>query len=327
VSTVYHAVATVVTNVANTIVNNVESAAEKLASEAEQTIGNLASDVLSFVEDLASSIVGLATFLVTGDYSNSFDFPLHMGPPPLSLDESPWGDGFKFYDWTPDKGEWYDAQDDAIDKIKGVILGDADPEPGIELWCVNCGVQGDLKVTGSISYSLANGLTKGQVSMNGNIYAGLFLGMNAFAEWDPKDEYDFLTMGLPGFEIPHIIIVGPTLSLGVSIDLDISAVGQYLVGAGLTWPSLSATLDFVHSGGSSQSGWTPTVNDTVQGDGSLTVNSTLGLPITLGFGINVLDGKYEKEIKLVDTPGVRASREFFFLSLTLFSPLYKRGYS
>ncbi|GFP60250.1 hypothetical protein TASIC1_0017001200 [Trichoderma asperellum] len=312
VSTVYHAVATVVTSVAHNIVNNVESAADKLASEAEQTIGNLASDVLSFVENLASAVVGLATFLVTGDYSNSFDFPLHLGPPPLSLDESPWGDGFKFYDWTPDKGEWYDAQADAIDKMKSVVLGDADPEPGIELWCVNCGVQGDLKVTGSISYSLANGLTKGQVSMNGNIYAGLFLGMNAFAEWDPTYEYDFLTLGLPGFEIPHIIIVGPSLSLGVSIDLDISAVGQYLAGAGLTWPALSATLDFVHHGDSSQSGWTPIVNDTVQADGSLTVNSTLGLPITLGFGIDVLDGKYKKEIKLVDTPGVRGSLEYDF---------------
>lgn len=305
-----HTVTTVVNDVASvadTVVTHVESAAEKLGDEAEATFGALAEDVLDAVEFVAQNIAAVATFLVTGDYSNSFNFPLNMGPPAIDLDSSPWGSGFKFYTWTPDGGDWFNEQDELIDQIKSVIIGDPDPEPSIELWCVNCGIDGDLQVTGSISFSLADGLSKCQVSLTGNVYAGLFLGLNAFAEWDPTSEYDFLTMGLPGFEIPDVISLGPTLSYGISIDLDIQAVGQYLVGAGLTWPNLQATLDVIDSSGSSHSGWTPEINDTVQADGSLTVSSTLGTPITLGFGLNLLDGKYEKELKLVDTPGIQAS--------------------
>ncbi|PTB41827.1 hypothetical protein M441DRAFT_46936 [Trichoderma asperellum CBS 433.97] len=304
---------TTVVKVVAPVLQHVESAAEELAQEAEQTIGEIASDQLAFVEAMAKNDEALAVFLATGNYVNSFNIPFNMGPPPVMLDTSPWGEGFKFYEWTPDKGgEFWDAQEAAIDKIKGVILGDADPEPSIELWCVNCGVNGNFKVTGSFHYTIASGLTEGQIVMQGNLNAGLFLGLNAFAEWDPTKEYDFVTEGLPGFAIPDIISVGPSLALGISVDLDIQAVGQYLVGASLTWPALSATLDFVHHANSQQSGWVPRVGDRVQADGSLTVSSTLGLPITLGFGINVLNGKYSKEIKLVDTPGIQAKLEYDF---------------
>lgn len=266
-------------------------------------------------ENFAKGLLAAATFIVTGDYSRSFDFPLNVGPPASALDDSPWGDGFKFYTWTPDKGDYWNAQDEAIDKIKSVLIGEEDPEPSIELWCVNCHVNGDLKILGSASFSvLGGGLTKAQLSLNGNLDASLYLGMNAFAEWDPTKEVDFLTMGLPELEIPNILVLGPIITLGVSIDLDISAVGQYLVGADMNWPALSATLDVLNPHSSSQSGWVPTVHDSVQADGSLTINSTLGLPISLGFGINILNGKYDKEVKLIDTPGVRASSKFISLA-------------
>jgi hypothetical protein len=286
-----------------------ESTADNLFNEAENTLSTLGSGLLSFADTVATGIEALTNFLTTLDLSLSFDFPLDMSAPSQSLDMSPWGPGYSFYNWTPDSGAFYNEQQDDIDKIKSVIIGDADPEPGVELWCINCGIQGDLKVTGSIAYSLVDGLTKGQVSMNGNLYAGFFLGLNAFSQWDMTDESDFLTRGVYGFSIPDIIAVGPSLAVGISIDLDIPDVGQLFVGTDLSWPELSATLDFVDPAGSSQSGWTPTANDTVQADGSLTVSSTLGLPITLGFGLNLLNGKFEKEIKLVDTPGVRASRK------------------
>ncbi|KAH8125019.1 hypothetical protein LI328DRAFT_156029 [Trichoderma asperelloides] len=312
VSTVSKAVTAVVKVVAP-VLQHVESAAEELAQEAEHTVGEIGGDALALVEAIAKNDEAIALFLATGSYVNSFNIPFNMGPPPVMLDDSPWGQGFKFYDWTPDKGgDFWEAQEAAIDKIKEVILGDADPEPGIELWCVNCGVNGNFKVTGSFHYTLASGLTEGQISMHGNLDAGLFLGLNAFAEWDPTKEYDFITEGLPGLSIPDIISFGPSLALGISVDLDIQVVGQYLVGASLTWPALSATLDFVNHANSQQSGWVPRVGDTVQADGSLTVTSTLGLPITLGFGINVLNGKYVKEIKLVDTPGIQAKLEYDF---------------
>lgn len=311
-TTAYNAVASGAKSIGNTIGNMASS----LAKDAIASAKNIGSAILGAVEGFAKGLLAAATFIITGDYDRSFDFPVAIAPPTSSLDDSPWGDGFKFYTWTPDKGEFWNAQNEAIDKIKGVIIGEPNPEPSIELWCVDCHVKGNIKLVGSASYSILNGLTRAQLSMNGNLDAGLYLGMNAFAQWNPKQQYDFLSMGLPGLSIPDILVIGPVLSLGISVDLDVSAVGQYLVGADMNWPKLSAKLDALNPRSSSQSGWAPTIHDTVKADGSLTVNSTLGLPVSLGFGINILNGKYNKEIKLVDTPGVRASSKSPFPPLS-----------
>ncbi|KAL7947036.1 hypothetical protein V8C42DRAFT_364270 [Trichoderma barbatum] len=301
-----------VKNEAKSIGNDIVNIGKNLVKDAASNLKNLGSTILGAAENFAKGLYAAAVFLVTGDYDRTFDFPIKVAPPTSALDDSPWGDGFKFYTWTPNKGEYWNAQSAAIDKIKGVIIGEADPEPSIELWCVDCHVDGKLKLVGSASFSILNGLTKAQLKMDGDLDASLYLGMNAFAQWNPKRQYDFLSAGLPGLSIPDILTIGPVLSLGISVDLDISAVGQYLVGADMEWPKLSANLDVLNPRSSSKSGWTPNVQDTVQADGSLTVNSTLGLPVSLGFGINILNGKYEKEIKLVDTPGVRASMEYDF---------------
>ncbi|KAL7809403.1 hypothetical protein V8C44DRAFT_334402 [Trichoderma aethiopicum] len=297
---------------AKSIGNDLASMATGLANDAVKNLTNLGNTVLGMAKNFAQGILAAAIFIVTGDYNRSFDFPISIAPPKSALDDSPWGDGFKFYTWTPDKGDYWNAQDAALDKIKGVVIGEADPEPGVEFWCVDCHVDGKLKLLGSASFSLTSGLTKAQLSLDGTLDAGLYLGMNAFAQWNPKEEYDFLSLGLPGLSIPDIFAIGPVLSLGISVDLDISAVGQYLVGADMQWTSISAKLDVLNPRSSSKSGWTPNIRDTVQADGSLTVNSTLGLPVSLGFGINILNGKYDKEIKLVDTPGIRASMEYDF---------------
>ncbi|EHK20568.1 uncharacterized protein TRIVIDRAFT_223885 [Trichoderma virens Gv29-8] len=314
-SFVSHAATTLVNTVkdgAKAIGNDIVSAATTLGKDAVSNLKNLGNTILGAAESFAKGLIAAATFIITGDYDRSFDFPVQIAPPNSTLDDSPWGDGFKFYTWTPDKGEYWNAQNEAIDKIKGVIIGEADPEPSVELWCVDCHANGKLKLVGSASFSILKGLTKAQLSMDGNLDVGLYLGMNAFAQWNPKEEYDFLSVGLPGLSIPDILTIGPVLSLGVSVDLDVSAVGQYLVGADMEWTQLSAKLDVLNPRSSSKSGWTPNIRDTVQADGSLTINSTLGLPVSLGFGLNILNGKYEKEIKLVDTPGVRASMEYDF---------------
>ncbi|KAL7815568.1 hypothetical protein V8C26DRAFT_126624 [Trichoderma gracile] len=315
----YNAVADGAKAIGNDIANGAKSIGDQLAGiasdlgkDALKNLGNLGNTVLGMAKNFASGILAAAIFIVTGDYDRSFDFPISIAPPKSALDDSPWGDGFKFYTWTPDKGDYWNAQDAALDKIKGVVIGEADPEPGVEFWCVDCHVDGKLKLLGSASFSLTSGLTKAQLSLDGSLDAGLYLGMNAFAQWNPKKEYDFLSLGLPGLSIPDIFAIGPVLSLGISVDLDISAVGQYLVGADMQWTSISAKLDVLNPRSSSKSGWTPNIRDTVQADGSLTVNSTLGLPVSLGFGINILNGKYDKEIKLVDTPGIRASMEYDF---------------
>jgi hypothetical protein len=294
--------------------NDVVSTSEALLNDAEGTAYSIGLAALIFAEDAAYDLAQWVESFSTVDESHTFDFPVDLGPSSSSLGDSPWGPAFMFYDWTPDAGAYYNEQESSLDEIKSDIIGALDL-PSVEIWCVNCGIQGYFQVTASIKWSLADGLTEGQVGVNGNLSAALFVGVNAFSTWDPTVEYDFVTIGLDGIAIGDIIAMGPILALGVSANLDIVSVGQYFLGANLTWTDLSATLDFVNHADSTQSGWTPTVNDTVQADGSLTVNSTIGLPITLGYSVDILNGKFTREIKLVDTPGIQSSSKFTPISL------------
>ena len=64
----------------------------------------------------------------------------------------------------------------------------------------------------------------------GGLYAGLFLDLDAFAEWDFVAEQDLFTIGLPGISIPDVLSLGPEPALGISAELDIQPEGQYLAG-------------------------------------------------------------------------------------------------
>ncbi|KKK16874.1 hypothetical protein AOCH_005736, partial [Aspergillus ochraceoroseus] len=317
-------VASAVVHAVKTVAAAVVTVVKTVVKEAVAVVETVAKYAIT----VAETEIKLVTFLVTGQYHQSFNFPLNIGPPSALVSDSPWGDqGIKFWSFKLDDGdddddgendeekekkkEKFNAADQALDDIKDEIVGDfADPEPGIDLWCVNCGVTGDFKVTGTFAASIRSGFTKGQLSLAGNMYAGLFIGVDAFMEFDDTETYSLFTLGLPGFEIPDIVALGPTLSLGVSAELDITAEGQYLAGAGLTWPSIYAMLDVLDHANSVHSGFTPTYNETVSSEATITVTSTLGLPVTLGFGLNVLNGKWEKEARLIDTPGLQATLEY-----------------
>lgn len=132
-----------------------------------------------------------------------------------------------------------------------------------------------------------------------------------FAEYDLTTEHDLFTVSLPGFTIPDIVTLGPSLSLGVSADLAIQAEGQYFIGAGLIWSDITSVLNLIDHASSTHSGWTPTHNYSASFDGDVTITSTLGMPVTLEFGLNILSGTYKKDAKLIDTPGIVGTSESF----------------
>ncbi|CEO58271.1 hypothetical protein PMG11_03002 [Penicillium brasilianum] len=151
-------------------------------------------------------------------------------------------------------------------------------------------------MTGSFAIRITHGITKASLSMTGNMFAGLSIGLNAFAEYDLLEKHDLYTIGIPEFSIPDIIAVGPSLALAV--------------GANLTWSNIDAVLDLVDHSKSTLSGFVPSHSYAASFDGDVTITSTLGLPVTIGFGLNVLNGKWEKEAKLIDTPGLQATAEY-----------------
>lgn len=236
--------------------------------------------------NLVTSTIDLVVALVTGTYTDKFDLPLDIGPPNILLESSPWGPmGFKFYSYTVDpEDSHYSAYVNTLEVISQDLLGNNNNAPGIEFWCLNCGIEGDIKATGTLSASISSGITKGQITVSGDIYAGIFLGVNAYAELEKVYTDELFTVGLPGWSIPGIVDLGPALTLAAQAEVRVEVLGQILLGASVTWPSIQATLDFVDSSDSSHSGWTPIVQTEFQSQSQITAYASLGMPLTIAFG-------------------------------------------
>lgn len=144
------------------------------------------------------------------------------------------------------------------------------------------------------------------------MYVGAYLGVRAFTKYEKTVRKDLFVKGLPGWEIPHIVSLGPRAILSTQATFSIEAEGQLLTGASLNWPAFHAHLDFVDARQSSQSGFVPQVDRKFDAKGELTATAALGLPITLSFGINILDGRFEKAVNLTDIPGITAEAKLEF---------------
>ncbi|GAB1319992.1 hypothetical protein MFIFM68171_10202 [Madurella fahalii] len=282
VITVVKVVATVVVAVAKTVVEVVKKAA--------QIVVNTAIAVAKVSVALAVNAVKLIAFAVTGKYENSLTLPLALGPPSTVEVESPWGKAIKIL----------------VDEF----IGSPNPEPGIELYCVNCGVRGSVKATGRINATPLSGVKEAAIGISGNMYVGMYLGVNAFAQWEKGWEKELFSKGLPGWSIPGIVTLGPKIILSAKAMVGVEAEGQILTGASLTWPGFEATLDMVHPERSSKSGWTPEIDRTFQVRGGVTATASVGLPVKLWFGIDILNGVFKKGAALVDTPALTGTAEF-----------------
>lgn len=241
---------------------------------------------------VTTALKTVASFL-TGNFSKTLNIPIKIGPPSAMLLPSPWGPQFKFYEYVMGaKDAKFSATDALLQKASTTLIGEANPVPGIELFCVDCGVVGNFQGIGSLSINPTQGFYKGTVSMTGNLNAGLYVGINGFAEWQKQIQISIIKMGLPGFSIPKIVIIGPSLELGIQASLTVDAIGQILVGTSYSWPSISATLDLIDKSKSTRSGFTPIVTRKFEVYGDVTATASLGLPVTLAFGFDFFNGGY-----------------------------------
>jgi hypothetical protein len=189
------------------------------------------------------------------------------------------------------------------------LNGISNPKPGIQMYCVDCGIKGQFQAVGTVSASLAKGVTRCDVSLDGNLYAGVFVGVNAFAAYEKNINKDLINKGLPTLSIPGIAVLGPKVTISLESHLKVQAAGQMLVGASLNWPKIHANLDLMDKSKSVQTGFTPEIVKKFDAWGDVTADASLSLPVTLFFGVDILNGKYQKGVSLVNTPAVTASAE------------------
>jgi hypothetical protein len=162
--------------IGNAVGNFVEKAAEFVI--------NTAKSVVKAATAIATNAIKLVTFAVTGKYENSLTLPVNLGPPEKYEVESPWGKAFKMYTFKMgEDNEKFSATQTLLDNMVEELIGEAEPEPGVEIYCVNCGVRGSVKATGKINATPLSGIKEAQIGVSGNMYIGLYIGVNAFAKW------------------------------------------------------------------------------------------------------------------------------------------------
>jgi len=68
-------------------------------------------------------------------------------------------------------------------------------------------------------------------------------------------------------------------------------------------------LDFIDDKQSSSSGWTSNIDHKFQVAGRLSAEASLGLPVKVEFGIDLLNKKFKRTVALTDTPALAAEAE------------------
>ncbi|KAM0817699.1 putative PA14 domain-containing protein [Seiridium cardinale] len=254
----------------------------------------------------------LAKFLVTGNYNQSFNLNVNMAPRDALMVKSLWDDqlGFKFYHFAVDpKDSGYSLWDNAIDLISDELGANAKTNPGVDFWCVNCGVQGDIKATGALKAKLG-GIKNAELQIHGKFYAGTFLGIDALATIKKKNTKTLLKQGLPGLSIPKIFTLGPSVSLGVSAEARIELIGRAPAGASLNWENINGTINFLGKSKTVTSGFTPVLNGTLPTTKKSKLILSLGLPVANQLQCRHSQWKVEEGCFLTKTPFLQAVMDY-----------------
>lgn len=279
--------------------------------------------VIAVVKAVVTAVRTLAeSLLPTWNPSASFTIPVALEAPSRLLDECPWGDGgLELWKWSPEEGgEAFDPLSfDTLAKMTGadqILTFKVDgveqlPEPGVTVWCVDCGIHGSIYTTGSATFTII-GPTRLSLRLRGDLNANVQLGVDGFAKW----EHDVLSIpltpdiGLPGFSIPGVLTIGPYLTVDLVAKIEVEAVGQILAGVNLDWPEMGMFVDFLLPGSAKSYGFSPIVTPVFKASGEITATASLGIPIGINLGVSVLDGIWEESLALVNTPAVQAVAEY-----------------
>ncbi|KAL2136947.1 hypothetical protein VTI74DRAFT_11129 [Chaetomium olivicolor] len=282
------------------------------ASFATAALKTTASIGLAFAKNAINNVLSIGKFIVTGEYFNTLSLPLNAAAPAFVLVDSPWGKAIRLYNFKMDgKDQRFSATKSTLERMVDTLMGTRNPEPGIDIYCVDCGAKGVIKATGKVKATPLSGVSQAQIGIEGNMHVGLFIGVNAFAKWEKAYEKELFSMALPGWEIKGIVALGPKLVLEAKAALEVEAEGQIIAGASLDWPKFTATLDFMNpTNPLARSGWTPNVNPRFQIASKVEAKASMGLPVKIWFGIDILAGTWKKGAALVDFPALTGTAKY-----------------
>ncbi|KAF4553335.1 Hypothetical protein D9617_7g030620 [Elsinoe fawcettii] len=201
-----------------------------------ESIWNAISSAVETIVNIAITVVQVVATIVLG-FDGEFvcgKFTLDLAPP--NLDESPWGPAFLLYKspgYSPKPAPTRSGAQSALATKASSSNGDEGGFYGsIAAYCVDCGAHGTIEYWGSADISIAGGLRKLQVGMQGSMKAGLNLGIHVKGGYETKNSQS-------------IIVGGPQMSLEASFQAKVSASGEILAGISMDAPYFHVLYDLV----------------------------------------------------------------------------------
>ncbi|PHH73772.1 hypothetical protein CDD82_5273 [Ophiocordyceps australis] len=176
----------------------------------------------------------------------------------------------------------------------------------LNVFCVQCGVEGSARIAGSASWTPLGGFTQGRVELHTDIIFKLQLGIDAQIRYRQSFSTNLVNVGLPGLSY-GVVTIGPYISVGTRVALEAAAKGRMLAGAEMGIHDARVVVDFVDSANSERAGWEPYFKPVFEAEGQIALSATLGLPVGLKLGIQI--STWEKSIGVIDEPSITATAQ------------------
>ncbi|EPS42113.1 hypothetical protein H072_3952 [Dactylellina haptotyla CBS 200.50] len=189
---------------------------------------------------------------------------------------------------------------------KGFLISksDTDALKG-EVYCIDCGINGNLRFDGQVTFSVANGIESASLDIDGKMDIGLQLGLEAEGFFQYKKSIDIFQVRLgSGISIPGVIDFAPTLSTAAWFDLTLKGTAQMNAGIHMSWAAPKAKLDLKNAA-ATQSGWEPEIRRVFNGNVRMDAWVGVDFPIRFGLTMDLFNGKWHHDISLVEKPQLK----------------------
>ncbi|KAJ9653328.1 hypothetical protein H2198_007470 [Neophaeococcomyces mojaviensis] len=182
----------------------------------------------------------------------------------------------------------------------------AENQGKVEVFCVDCGMQGRVEIFGKAGVSVLDGLESLGARLELDMALTLKVGIDAKIVYSHTFQQNLFSVPLSKTCVKPIICAGPVLKLGADLELSARGQGQLLAGATVAINRAKASVDLIPPKAAG-SGWTPEFRPVFEAQGEVDLTADFGLPLALALELNVLNGKFKRDIALVNRPALVAN--------------------
>ncbi|ORX94109.1 hypothetical protein BCR34DRAFT_620235 [Clohesyomyces aquaticus] len=172
----------------------------------------------------------------------------------------------------------------------------------LNIFCLGCGAEGNVELAFTATWSVTQGITKGELEAWADLKAALKVGVDAQIKLNREWKKNLFQIGLPGLSF-CVITIGPQVRVDSRVALEAEAEGRILAGAELNWNRAYAKIDLTDLSKSVKKNFDPQFRPTFEAEGSIFVGAELGLPIGLHFGISI--STWKKTVGLINEPMIK----------------------